>query len=183
MKNSNQIEDIIQKVENGVSGDLSGKESVWGKVEQKLNKTQEKKKVIPFPVWKLSGIAASLLLLVGMGYFIWDKQNNPVIMDHSLPPIVNVDNSDSENNSFNQVQDLENEIDASESNETQIVKKKVAQSTKNDLKNNESQQQIVSNIQNIEPEGVLINEEIVLHEINLGQTETDVKSNPQSEKN
>lgn len=183
MKNSNQIEDIFQKVENGVSGDLSGKESVWGKVEQKLNKTQEKKKVIPFPVWKLSGIAASLLLLVGMGYFIWDKQNNPVIMDHSLPPIVNVDNSDSENNSFNQVQDLENEIDASESNETQIVKKKVAQSTKNDLKNNESQQQIVSNIQNIEPEGVLINEEIVLHEISLVQTETDVKSDPQSETN
>src|SRR5690606_14143568 len=112
--------------------------------------------IIPFQVWKLSGIAASLLLLVGIGYFIWDKQNNPGIMDHSLPPILNVDNSDSENNSFNQVQDLENEIDASESNETQIVKKKVAQPTKNDLKNNESQQQIVYNTRTTEAEGVIV---------------------------
>ena len=154
MKNSNQIEDIFQKLENGVSGDLSGKESVWEKVEQKLDKKEEKWKIIPFPVWKLSGIAASVLLMVGVGYFLLKDKNETSIMDHTLPPIVNVDNSDSKNNSLKDVQDFENEI-VSESNETQIVKNYVTK-TENDLKNNESNQRIVHAAQTTVGEGVIV---------------------------
>ncbi len=126
MKNSNQIEDIFQKLENGVSRDLSTKEKVWEKVEKKLDKKEEKKKIIPFPVWKISGIAASLLLLVGMGYFIWDKQNNPVIMDHTLPPIVNVEQPNQEVNVKDEMENSVEIMDSSDSNLNQVVKNDIS---------------------------------------------------------
>lgn len=196
MKNLNQIEDIFQKLENGVSGDLSGKESVWEKVQQKLDKTQEKKKVIPFPVWKLSGIAASILLLIGVGYFIWDKQNNPTIMYHNLPPIVNIENSDSESHSSDEIQNLEEEItDSSESNENRIVKKEnPVKPVENksvepeDLISEPKQEIVAINeiVSGPNREMMVITDTIpetaqpeILPEINLAQTKTESKQEPE----
>ncbi len=146
MKNSNQIKDIFQKLENGVSNDLSRKESVWEKVEQKLDKKEEKNKVIPFPVWKLSGIAASLLLMVGVGIFTWDYYNRPAVIPFLMP------NSERISSTENKVIHSNEPIDSSHSNSTQIVQESNAhqpiQKKPNSISETvDSQQKIVSNVQ------------------------------------
>ncbi len=122
MKNSNEIQDIFQKLENGVSDDLSRKESVWDKIEQRLDKKEEKTKVIPFPVWKISGIAASLLLLVGVGYFLLNDRNQIIPNENTNPVITTIEQPDSNSNSPVETENSAELIDSSQNNSTQIVK-------------------------------------------------------------
>lgn len=49
-----------------------GFEKVWGKIEEKLDKKEEKKRVIP--IWLPYGIAASLIIGLGAFYFINNKK-------------------------------------------------------------------------------------------------------------
>jgi len=198
MKNSNQIEDIFQKLENGVSNNLSGKEKVWEKIEQKLDKKEEKKKIIVFPVWKLSGIAASVLLIVGAIY-LWNYYNAPAVIKFKMPEVSKNDQPDSDNHSSDEIQNLEEEItDSSESNENRMAKKEnpVKPIQKKSINSSdlisESKQEIVAInevVSESNREMMVITDTIpktvkpeVLPEINLAKTESEVKPAPEPEK-
>ncbi|MBB6331029.1 Ca-activated chloride channel family protein [Chryseobacterium sediminis] len=60
-----------------------GFEKVWGKIEEKLDKKEEKKRVVP--IWLPYGIAASLVIGLGAFYFINKKETieplQPVIAE------------------------------------------------------------------------------------------------------
>lgn len=58
-----------------------GFEKVWGKIEEKLDKKEEKKRTVPF--WLPYGIAASLVIGLGALYFLNKKE--PV---ESLKPVI-----------------------------------------------------------------------------------------------
>lgn len=205
MKNSNEIQDIFQKLENEVSDDLSQKESVWEKVEKRLDKKEEKKNVIPFPIWKITGIAASLLLLVGVGYFIWDYYNSPAVMPFNIPSQERISSSNNEELNLDENLNSVEPIDSSQFNSTQIVQeksllnsneKKAVPTQKNEaqyFRLEEPEQQIVSNMSPAESEGTLIenqvkkiNDEIkpdVLPEINIAKVDPEIKPTSIPEKN
>lgn len=64
-----------------------GFDKVWAKVEKKLDKKEEKKRIIP--VWLPSGIAASLMIGLGAFYFINKKEIEPVkpvIVENTMSP-------------------------------------------------------------------------------------------------
>jgi len=62
-----------------------GFEKVWGKIEEKLDKKEEKKKIIP--LWLPYGIAASLMIGLGAFYFMNKKETpeplQPVIAENT----------------------------------------------------------------------------------------------------
>jgi len=58
-----------------------GFEKVWGKIEEKLDKKEEKKKIIP--LWLPYGIAASLMIGLGAFYFM-----NKKAVAESLQPVI-----------------------------------------------------------------------------------------------
>jgi len=70
-----------------------GFDKVWAKVEEKLDKKEDKKKIIP--IWFPYGIAASLIMGLGAFYFINKKDvseiNRPVITQNRISPKVNSD--------------------------------------------------------------------------------------------
>ena len=65
-----------------------GFDKVWAAVEEKLDKKEEKKRIIP--VWFPYGIAASLIIGLGAFYFISKKENiepvKPVIVENRTSP-------------------------------------------------------------------------------------------------
>ena len=194
MKNSNDIQAIFQKLENGVASDLSAKESVWGKIEQKLDKKEEKKKVIPFPIWKLSGIAASVLLIVGAIY-LWDYYNTPAVMKFKMPEVSKNNQSDSEITPSIEIENSEETIHYPES-ENPVVKKELNQRNEKrsiqsaDLISEPKQEVIAFNEITPEPHREIIvttnsvREPVrleVLPEINLVKIETETKPVPQKQ--
>ncbi|MGN7705464.1 von Willebrand factor type A domain-containing protein [Chryseobacterium sp. D764] len=59
-----------------------GFEKVWGKIEEKLDKKEEKKRTIP--IWLPYGIAASLIIGLGAFYFMNNKETaEPVIAENT----------------------------------------------------------------------------------------------------
>ncbi|RZJ41853.1 MAG: VWA domain-containing protein, partial [Chryseobacterium sp.] len=83
MENNNDIDkkfnDASQSAEEPAT--FPGFEKVWAKVEEKLDKKAEKKRVIP--IWFPYGIAASLIIGLGAFYFINKKE----VVDVSKPQI------------------------------------------------------------------------------------------------
>ncbi|WP_276967693.1 T9SS type A sorting domain-containing protein [Chryseobacterium sp.] len=63
-----------------------GFDKVWGKIEEKLDKKEEKKKIIP--IWLPYGIAASLMIGLGAFYFMNKKEAaeplQPVIVENKV---------------------------------------------------------------------------------------------------
>lgn len=74
---------------------FSGFEKVWGKIEEKLDEKEDKKKIIP--LWLPYGIAASLIIGLGAFYFMNKKEvaepSQPVIVKNptSRGPINRID--------------------------------------------------------------------------------------------
>lgn len=68
-----------------------GFDKVWAKVEEKLDKKEDKKKIIP--IWFPYGIAASLIIGLGAFYFINKNDaseiNKPAIAQNTISPKVN----------------------------------------------------------------------------------------------
>ncbi|MGO4710918.1 VWA domain-containing protein, partial [Chryseobacterium sp. 2TAF14] len=65
-------------------------DKVWAKVEEKLNKKDDKKKIIP--IWFPYGIAASLIIGLGAFYFINKNDGSeikPAIAQNETSPKVN----------------------------------------------------------------------------------------------
>jgi Ca-activated chloride channel family protein len=121
MKNSNEIQDIFQKLENGESRDLSKKEAIWEKLEGRLDQNQEEKKVVPFPIWKTMGIAASIALLIGVGFFLFKNQNGIPNPTETPQTITKVKTGNSENSSAS-AEELVNryELEESEKSEQEL---------------------------------------------------------------
>lgn len=71
-------------VENAEKKDFPAMESVWNRVEQKLDTKVLKKET---KLWKKLAVAASVLLVATLGYHFWKDEN--VIIDNSK--IVNQD--------------------------------------------------------------------------------------------
>ncbi|RZJ39725.1 MAG: VWA domain-containing protein, partial [Chryseobacterium sp.] len=97
-----------------------GFEKVWAKVEEKLDKKEEKKKVIP--VWFPYGIAASLIIGLGAFYFINKKE----VVDISKPQIAQNTVSPKGNN----VQEIDRIV---KSNIEKEVELKIPEKTQSDL--------------------------------------------------
>ncbi|MBS7254339.1 hypothetical protein [Flavobacterium branchiicola] len=66
MDNQDKIFDKFKEAaENAAPKDFPGMESVWSRVEQKLDKKEDKKTIA---LWKKIAVAASLLLVISLGY-------------------------------------------------------------------------------------------------------------------
>ncbi|CAD7797607.1 TonB-dependent receptor SusC [Chryseobacterium aquaeductus] len=93
MENNHDIDkkfnDASQSLEEPAT--FPGFEKVWTKVEEKLDKKEEKKRVIP--IWFPYGIAASLIIGLGAFYFINKKEvvdiSKPQITQNTVAPKVN----------------------------------------------------------------------------------------------
>ncbi|WP_431242731.1 hypothetical protein ACQ9BO_23660 [Flavobacterium sp. P21] len=66
MDNQDKIFDKFKEAtENAPAQDFPGMEKVWSRVEQKLDKKEDKKTI---SLWKKIAVAASLLLVISLGY-------------------------------------------------------------------------------------------------------------------
>jgi preprotein translocase subunit SecD len=102
MDNQDKIFDKFKEAaQNSELKDFPGMEKVWSRVEDKLDKKEDKKTI---SLWKKIAIAASLLLLISLGtqFLISDKnkeiQNNQVVVTDSVEkkfenPVVVKDNA------------------------------------------------------------------------------------------
>ncbi|WKL50347.1 hypothetical protein Q1W71_11325 [Flavobacterium pectinovorum] len=88
MDNQDKIFDKFKEAaQNAELKDFPGMEKVWSRVEDKLDKKEDKKAIA---LWKKIAIAASLLLLISLGsqFFLSDKtkeiQNNQVVVTDSV---------------------------------------------------------------------------------------------------
>jgi len=88
MDNQDKIFDKFKKAaQNDELKDFSGMEKVWSRVEDKLDKKEDKKTIA---LWKKIAIAASLLLLISLGsqFLLSDKtkenQNHQVVVTDSV---------------------------------------------------------------------------------------------------
>ncbi|MDW8852504.1 hypothetical protein SD960_20555 [Flavobacterium sp. MMLR14_040] len=88
MDNQDKIFDKFKEAaQNAELKDFPGMEKVWSRVEEKLDKKEDKKTIA---LWKKIAIAASLLLLISLGsqFFLSDKtkeiQNNQVVVNDSV---------------------------------------------------------------------------------------------------
>ena len=88
MDNQDKIFDKFKEAaQNAELKDFPGMEKVWSRVEDKLDKKEDKKTIA---LWKKIAIAASLLLLISLGsqFFLSDKtkeiQNNKVVVNDSV---------------------------------------------------------------------------------------------------
>lgn len=82
--------------ENAETKDFPGMENVWNRVEQKLDTKVLKKET---KLWKKLAVAASILLVVSVGYHFWNNEktmitptNEIVITDSITTPIIEENN-------------------------------------------------------------------------------------------
>ena len=83
--------------ENAETKDFPGMENVWNRVEQKLDTKVLKKET---KLWKKLAVAASILLVVSVGYHFWNNEkatitpaNEIVITDSITNPIIEENNA------------------------------------------------------------------------------------------
>lgn len=83
--------------ENAETKDFPGMENVWNRVEQKLDTKVLKKET---KLWKKLAVAASILLVVSVGYHFWSNEkatvtpaNEIVITDSITTPIIEENNA------------------------------------------------------------------------------------------
>lgn len=86
MENQDKLYDKIQQAaKNAESNSFPGMEKVWARVEEKLDKKEDKKVIA---LWKKVAVAASLLLFVSIGYQFLksDKEvitnENPIVIEN-----------------------------------------------------------------------------------------------------
>ncbi|WP_175621649.1 vWA domain-containing protein [Chryseobacterium schmidteae] len=93
MENNHDIDKKFNEASQSLKepATFPGFNKVWAKVEEKLDKKEAKKKIIP--IWFPYGIAASLIIGLGAFYFINKNDvseiNKPVIAQNTVSPKVN----------------------------------------------------------------------------------------------
>ena len=94
MENNHDIDKKFNEASQSLEepATFPGFDKVWAKVEEKLDKKEDKKKIIP--VWFPYGIAASLIIGLGAFYFINKNEvseiNKPAIAQNEVSPKVNL---------------------------------------------------------------------------------------------
>ncbi|KUJ53480.1 vWA domain-containing protein [Chryseobacterium sp. JAH] len=93
MENNHDIDKKFNEASHSLEepATFPGFDKVWAKVEEKLDKKEDKKRVIP--IWFSYGIAASLVIGLGAFYFINKKEvvdiSKPQITQNTVSPKVN----------------------------------------------------------------------------------------------
>jgi len=93
MENNHDIDKKFNEASQSLEepATFPGFDKVWAKVEEKLDKKEDKKKIIP--IWFPYGIAASLIIGLGAFYFINKNDvseiNKPAIAQNTVSPKVN----------------------------------------------------------------------------------------------
>ena len=93
MENNHDIDKKFNEASQSLEepATFPGFDKVWAQVEEKLDKKEDKKKIIP--IWFPYGIAASLIIGLGAFYFINKNDvseiNKPVIAQNTISPKVN----------------------------------------------------------------------------------------------
>ena len=98
MDNQDKLFDKIKEAsQNAEFKDFPGMENVWNRVEQKLDTKVLKKET---KLWKKLAVAASILLVVSVGYHFWSNEkatvtpaNEIVITDSITTPIIEENNA------------------------------------------------------------------------------------------
>ncbi len=95
MENNHDIDKKFNEASQSLEepATFPGFDKVWAKVEEKLDKKEDKKRIVP--IWFPYGIAASLIIGLGAFYFInkndVSKINKPAIAQNTVSPKVNSD--------------------------------------------------------------------------------------------
>ncbi|AZB28590.1 vWA domain-containing protein [Chryseobacterium balustinum] len=93
MENNHDIDKKFNEASQSLEepATFPGFDKVWAKVEEKLDKKEDKKRIVP--IWFPYGIAASLIIGLGAFYFINKNDvseiNKPVIAQKTVSPKVN----------------------------------------------------------------------------------------------
>jgi len=90
MKEKKNIDRLFQ--EKLKDFEVSPEAHVWEQIESKLNQKKKDRKVIPF-WWRLAGVAAALVLMMGIGYNLFNQSNKNL-----NSPLVNQEVDTSEDN-------------------------------------------------------------------------------------
>jgi len=95
MENNHDIDKKFNEASQSLEepATFPGFDKVWAKVEEKLDKKEDKKRIVP--IWFPYGIAASLIIGLGAFYFINKNDvseiNKPAIAQNTVSPKVNSD--------------------------------------------------------------------------------------------
>lgn len=95
MENNHDIDKKFNEASHSLEepATFPGFDKVWAKVEEKLDKKEDKKRIVP--IWFPYGIAASLIIGLGAFYFISindvSEINKPAIAQKTVSPKVNSD--------------------------------------------------------------------------------------------
>jgi Ca-activated chloride channel family protein len=85
---NNNIDKYFKKIsEETQPENFQGMENIWNRVENKLDENEKNR---AFPLWKYAGIAASILVLIGVGS-IFLKNDPANIIQHPEPTIVSIE--------------------------------------------------------------------------------------------
>ncbi len=85
---NNNIDKYFKKISDETQPkNFPGMDDVWNRVEKKLDKNEKKR---AFPLWKYAGIAASILVLIGVGS-IFLNNNSTNIIQQPEPTIVSIE--------------------------------------------------------------------------------------------
>ncbi|MCW3162539.1 TonB-dependent receptor plug domain-containing protein [Chryseobacterium oryctis] len=84
MENNHDIDKTFNEASKSLdeAETFPGFDKVWGRIEEKLDKKEEKKKIIKN--WFPYGIAASLLICTGIFYFLNKKESAPEILQNVI---------------------------------------------------------------------------------------------------
>ena len=98
MENLNKIDQFFKEENKKFEENISFPdfENVWGKIENRLDKTENKKKNIA--LWLPYSIAASLVITIGLMYFFTQKSENreiTIASSNAIQKALNQDNSNS----------------------------------------------------------------------------------------
>lgn len=121
------LKNASQKAE---TKDFPAMEKIWSRVEEKLDKKEDKKTIL---LWKKIAVAASLLLIISLGFLKFEKS-----ISIQTPPLVSADSSKT---GVNQQVLEKNEITLSDETKT-VTKKEAIQILNNQI---EEQQSVVLN--------------------------------------
>ncbi|KAF2332467.1 hypothetical protein [Flavobacterium daemonense] len=97
MDNQDKIFDKFKEAaENAPAKDFPGMEKVWSRVEQKLDKKEDKKAI---SLWKKIAVAASLLLVISLGYQFLKTDKKTTIENTNSVVTNDTQNQTTKNNS------------------------------------------------------------------------------------
>lgn len=135
---NNNIDKYFKKIsEETKPQNFQGMENVWRKVEEKLDRNEKMKTL---PIWKYAGIAASILVIIGLGS-LFMKNESPTILQPLEQNIVNNemdtnpfdDSTKASENELIVYEDIKEKIDVKSSKNINETKKPTIEASKYDV--------------------------------------------------